>query len=251
MENQQQQKAFYGLLAIALVGMLGAGAAMAGAQGVAFGLFAALTLGGALVCLWEKSVVRSAFAPMGTFVGCAGFFLLLGADFLAMVQILLYVGGILALLLFGVMLTPPDPHERKLPRVFGAIAFVTLTFGWIAMKIQSTVTWAKADELPEIGTKAEVQVTDEEVQRALQERMQQFPGQERQVLEYYQQNPQAVASLRAPIFEDKVVDYILELATVNNVPTSKEELLKGADDDEHDHHHHDHDHDHDHHHHDH
>ena len=155
MENQQQQKAFYGLLAIALVGMLGAGAAMAGAQGVAFGLFAALTLGGALVCLWEKSVVRSAFALMGTFVGCAGFFLLLGADFLAMVQILLYVGGILALLLFGVMLTPPDPHERKLPRVFGAIAFVTLTFGWIAMKIQSTVTWAKADELPEIGTKAE------------------------------------------------------------------------------------------------
>jgi len=104
--------------------------------------------------------------------------------------------------------------------------------------------------LSEIGTKAEVQVTDEEVQRALQERMQQFPGQERQVLEYYQQNPQAVASLRAPIFEDKVVDYILELATVNNVPTSKEELLKGADDDEHDHHH-DHDHDHDHHHHDH
>ncbi len=113
--------------------------------------------------------------------------------------------------------------------------------------------------LSEVGQKAEVQVTDEEVQRALQERMQQFPGQEREVLQYYQQNPQAVASLRAPIFEDKVVDYILELATVNTVPVSKEDLLKGVDDDahdhahdhDHDHHHHDHDHDHDHHHHDH
>ncbi|ORE95467.1 trigger factor [Stappia sp. 22II-S9-Z10] len=116
--------------------------------------------------------------------------------------------------------------------------------------------------LSEVGQKAEVQVTDEEVQRALQERMQQFPGQERQVLQYYQQNPQAIASLRAPIFEDKVVDYILELATVNTLPVSKDELLKGMDEDEHDHahdhdhdhghdHHHHHDHDHDHHHHDH
>ncbi|UOM34487.1 trigger factor [Acuticoccus sp. I52.16.1] len=112
--------------------------------------------------------------------------------------------------------------------------------------------------LSEIGSKAEVQVTDEEVQQALQQRMQQFPGQERQVLDYYRQNPQAIASLRAPIFEDKVVDYILELATVNTVPVSKEELLKGEDDEhdhdhahDHDHDHHHHDHDHDHHHHDH
>lgn len=153
MENQQ--KAFYAVLAILALGLLGAGAAAAGAQGVAFGLFAALTLGGALACLWEKSVVRSAFALMGTFVGCAGFFLLLGADFLAMAQILLYVGGILALLLFGVMLTPPDPTERKLPRVFGALVFVALTFGWLAMKIQATVTWAQADELPPMSSKAE------------------------------------------------------------------------------------------------
>ena len=84
---------------------------------VAFGLFAFLTVGGALVCVWERSVVRSAFSLMATFSGTAGLFLLLGADFLAMAQILIYVGGILALMLFGVMLTPPDLTERKLPRV--------------------------------------------------------------------------------------------------------------------------------------
>ncbi|WP_108660241.1 trigger factor [Acuticoccus kandeliae] len=103
--------------------------------------------------------------------------------------------------------------------------------------------------LSEVGTKAEVQVTDEEVQRALSERMRQFPGQEREVIEFYRKNPQAIASLRAPIFEDKVVDYLLELVKVTDKAVSKEELLKDTEDD-HDHDHlHDHDHDHDHHHH--
>ena len=116
--------------------------------------------------------------------------------------------------------------------------------------------------LSEVGTTAEVDVSDEEVQRALTERMREFPGQEREVIEYYRKNPQAVASLRAPIFEDKVVDYLLELVNVTDVPVSKEDLLKDAEADEHDHDHaghdhaghdhdhghHNHDHDHDHHH---
>ena len=148
MENKQ--KAFYAALAVIALALLGAGARAAGAQGLAFGLFAVLTLGGALICLWERSVVRSAFALTGTFVGAAGFFLLLGADFLAMVQILLYVGGILALLLFGVMLTPPDPTERKLPRVLAALVFVAATFGWLAFKVAATARWASAPELPEM-----------------------------------------------------------------------------------------------------
>jgi len=71
--------------------------------------------------------------------------------------------------------------------------------------------------------------------------MRRYPGQEREVMEFYRQNPQAVASLRAPIYEDKVVDYLLELVNVTDKPVSKEELL--ADPDAHDHdHHHDHDH---------
>ncbi len=85
--------------------------------------------------------------------------------------------------------------------------------------------------LSDIGTNAKVEVTDEEVQRALQERIRQFPGQEREVFEYYKNTPQAVAALRAPIFEDKVVDYILELVTVTDKPVTKEELLKPDDDD--------------------
>ena len=98
------QKPFYALLGVVTLGLLGWGASSAGAEGVAFGLFTALTLGGSLVCVWERSVVRSAFSLMATFTGVAGLFLLLGADFLAVAQILIYVGGILALILFGVIL---------------------------------------------------------------------------------------------------------------------------------------------------
>lgn len=95
--------------------------------------------------------------------------------------------------------------------------------------------------LADIGDKNEIKVTDEELQRAMIERVRQFPGQEQMVWEYYQKNPAALAELRAPIFEEKVVDYILELAKVTEKPVSREELFHDPDDD---HHHHDHDHDH-------
>lgn len=84
--------------------------------------------------------------------------------------------------------------------------------------------------LSEVGTKADVQVAEEEVQRALQEQLRRYPGQEREVFELYKKNPQAIASLRAPIFEDKVVDYMLELVTVTDKPVTKEELLKEEED---------------------
>jgi NADH-quinone oxidoreductase subunit J len=120
----------------------------AGSQGLAFGLFAWLTVGGALVCVWERSVVRSAFSLMATFGGTAGLFLLLGADFLAMSQILIYVGGILALILFGVMLTPPDPTERRLPRVIGGLAAVGTGVALFAAKVAGSVKWAQSESLP-------------------------------------------------------------------------------------------------------
>lgn len=86
--------------------------------------------------------------------------------------------------------------------------------------------------LSEIGEKAEVKVSDEEVNNALMERLRQYPGQERQVYEFYQQNPDALAELRAPLFEDKVVDYVLELADVKEKKVSKEELLAAPDSEE-------------------
>lgn len=85
--------------------------------------------------------------------------------------------------------------------------------------------------LAEIGEKNNIQVTDDEVTRAVVERARQFPGQEQQVWEFYRKNAQALASLRAPIFEEKVVDYLLELATVNEVPVTREELYAEDEDD--------------------
>ena len=72
---------------------------------VVFGVFAAITIGSALVVVLARSLIYNAFALLGTFFGVAGLYLLLGADFLAATQLLIYVGGILVLLLFGVMLT--------------------------------------------------------------------------------------------------------------------------------------------------
>lgn len=80
--------------------------------------------------------------------------------------------------------------------------------------------------LSEIGEKNNITVTDDEVSRALVERARQFPGQEKQVWDYYRNNPQMLAQLRAPIFEDKVVDYVLELATVDEKKMTREELFK-------------------------
>lgn len=140
-------KIFYGALGLLTLVLLGGGLARAGGEGLAFGLFTVLTLGGALVCVWERSVVRSAFSLMATFSGIAGFFVLLGADFLAMAQLLIYVGGILALLLFGVMLTPPDMSERKLPRVLGGILLTGLGAAWIAIKFAEVVRFT---ELPPV-----------------------------------------------------------------------------------------------------
>jgi trigger factor len=106
--------------------------------------------------------------------------------------------------------------------------------------------------LSEIGTRNNVQVTDQEVQRAIMERARSYPGQERKVIEFYKTNPGAMLELRAPIFEDKVVDFALELVKIEEKPVSAEELFRPDEDDMPEHVHGpdcDHDHDHDHHHH--
>lgn len=108
--------------------------------------------------------------------------------------------------------------------------------------------------LAEVGEKNSITVSDDELNRALIERARQFRGQEQQAYEHMRKDPNTLAALRAPIFEEKVVDFLLELATVNDKPVSREELF-AMDEDDHDHAHdhdhgHHHDHDHDHHHHD-
>lgn len=83
--------------------------------------------------------------------------------------------------------------------------------------------------LSEVGRRNDVQVTQEELNRALVNEARRFPGQERQVFEFFQQNKQALESLRAPIFEDKVVDLIISQAKVTEKTVSVEELTKDED----------------------
>ena len=80
--------------------------------------------------------------------------------------------------------------------------------------------------LAEIGDKNNIKVNDDEVSRALMERVRQYPGREREVWDYYQKNPNALAAVRAPIYEEKVVDFIVELADVTEKKVTKEELFK-------------------------
>jgi trigger factor len=79
--------------------------------------------------------------------------------------------------------------------------------------------------LAEVGSKNNLTVTQDEINRAIAEEARRFPGQERNVIDYYRKNPGAVDGLRAPIYEDKVVDFILELAQVTDKPVSLKELL--------------------------
>ena len=85
--------------------------------------------------------------------------------------------------------------------------------------------------LAEIGSKAEVKLTEEEVTGALIGRARAYPGQEKQVWDFYRKNEQAMAELRAPLYEEKVVDHILSLAKVEDRPVTREELLKADEDD--------------------
>ena len=120
--------------------------------------------------------------------------------------------------------------------------------------------------LAEIGNVNQIKVGEEELRRAVMDRARQFPGQEREVFEFYRKNPQAINELRAPVYEDKVITFALELVKTDEKKVTPAQLMEFAAeqereqamlemDDEHEHgdgcgHDHDHDHGHHHHHHD-
>jgi trigger factor len=83
--------------------------------------------------------------------------------------------------------------------------------------------------LAELGQKAEVQVTDAEMTQAIMNQARQYPGQEREFFEFVQKNEQMQQQLRAPLFEDKVVDHVFEQATVTDKEVSKEDLQKAVE----------------------
>jgi len=83
--------------------------------------------------------------------------------------------------------------------------------------------------LAELGQKAEIQVTDAEMTQAMMNQARQYPGQEREFFEFVQKNAQMQQQMRAPLFEDKVVDYVFELATVTDKEVSKDQLQKAVE----------------------
>jgi trigger factor len=84
--------------------------------------------------------------------------------------------------------------------------------------------------LGKLGEQNGITVSGDEVQRGIMTRARQFPGQEQQVFEFYSKNPQAQAEIRAPLFEDKVVDFIAELAQITDKKVDKDTLFNDPDD---------------------
>jgi trigger factor len=83
--------------------------------------------------------------------------------------------------------------------------------------------------LAEIGESADVKVTDEEVAQALYARARQYPGMEKQFVEFYRSNPERLSEFRGPLFEEKVIDYVLDKSSVTDRHVSKDELVKDVD----------------------
>ncbi len=83
--------------------------------------------------------------------------------------------------------------------------------------------------LSEIGRLNGIAVSEEEIARAMHAEAARYPGQERRVLDLFRQNPQAIEGLRAPLFEEKVVDFVLGMAQVSEQAASVEELARDPD----------------------
>jgi NADH-quinone oxidoreductase subunit J len=125
---------------------------------IVFYFFAALTVGSAAMVVFARSLIRSAFALLFTFFGVAVLYVFLGADFLAATQMVIYVGGILVLLLFGVMLTH-KLYDLNLKgetfQFFPALMAVLVVFATLAFFMVQT-HWFKGGQSAEVPTTAAI-----------------------------------------------------------------------------------------------
>jgi NADH-quinone oxidoreductase subunit J len=123
---------------------------------IVFYFFAVLTVGSAAVVVFARSLIRSAFALLFTFFGVAALYVFLGADFLAATQMVIYVGGILVLLLFGVMLTH-KLYDLNLKsetfQVLPAVMAVLCAFGILSTSMLHT-RWHGGGQSPAVPTTA-------------------------------------------------------------------------------------------------
>jgi NAD(P)H-quinone oxidoreductase subunit 6 len=125
---------------------------------VIFYLVAALTVGSAAMVAFSRNIIYSAFSLLGAFAGVAGIYVFLGADFVAAIQLLIYVGGILVLILFAVMLTHRITDVKITNRAAGkipALAIVGVLIGLLVQTIRQT-PWAKAKEVLYTPTSAKI-----------------------------------------------------------------------------------------------
>ncbi|TMA08711.1 MAG: NADH-quinone oxidoreductase subunit J [Deltaproteobacteria bacterium] len=123
-----------------------------------FYLVAIITVGSAAVVAFSRNIIYSAFSLMGTFAGVAGIYVFLGADFVAAVQLLIYVGGILVLILFAVMLTHRITDVEITNRAAGRIPALLAIGIFIFLLVQTIreTSWAKAKEILYAPTTARI-----------------------------------------------------------------------------------------------
>jgi NAD(P)H-quinone oxidoreductase subunit 6 len=123
-----------------------------------FYLVASLTVGSALIVAFSRNIIYSAFSLLGTFAGVAGLYVFLGADFVAGVQLLIYVGGILVLILFAVMLTHRITDVEITNRAAGRIPALIITGLFIYLLIQTVrqTPWVKVKEIVHQPTTAKI-----------------------------------------------------------------------------------------------
>jgi NAD(P)H-quinone oxidoreductase subunit 6 len=125
---------------------------------VVFYLVAIITIGSAFMVAFSRNIIYSAFSLLGTFAGVAGLYVFLGADFVAAVQLLIYVGGILVLILFAVMLTHRITDVEITNRAAGRIPALVITGVLIYLLIDTVreTPWAKAKEITYQPTTAKI-----------------------------------------------------------------------------------------------
>jgi NAD(P)H-quinone oxidoreductase subunit 6 len=123
-----------------------------------FYLIAIITVGSAVVVAFSRNIIYSAFSLLGTFAGVAGLYVFLGADFVAAVQVLIYVGGILVLILFAVMLTHRITDVEITNRAVGRLPGLMVVGVFLALLIQTIreTPWVKVKELAYQPTTARI-----------------------------------------------------------------------------------------------
>src|SRR5919198_3933048 len=123
-----------------------------------FYLIAIITVGSAVMVALSRNIIYSAFSLLGTFMGVAGLYVFLGADFVAAVQVLIYVGGILVLILFAVMLTHRITDVEITNRAAGRIPALLAVGIFIFLLVQTIreTSWAKAKQIVYSATTANI-----------------------------------------------------------------------------------------------